>query len=174
MQASKEPKDELTGWFAGRLPDDWFSGPPEITLDSEEIQVIGTVAEPKLEGEASDDARAAARESRIQQFREETRGARMRIANEAQRRFGRRVSWGAACGDERQLFTTLSLPVMTRLRLRERQLLDTLVDAGVARSRSEALMWCVRLVARNEEAWLNDLRAAFDQVEQVRAKGPIH
>jgi len=174
MQASKAFKDELTGWFAGRLPDDWFTGPPEIALDTEEIQVIGTVAEPKLEGEASDEARATARESRIQQFREETRGARMRIANEAQRRFGRRVSWGAACGDERRLFTTLSLPFMTRLRLRERQLLDTLVDAGVARSRSEALMWCVRLVAKNEEAWLTDLRAAFDEVEQVRAKGPIH
>ena len=28
---------EVRGWFAGRLPDDWFEGQPEITLDTEEI-----------------------------------------------------------------------------------------------------------------------------------------
>ena len=96
----------------------------------------------------------------------------MRIADEAQRRFGRKVSWGAVCGDQRQLFTTLSVPAMTRLRMPERRVLDTLVDAGVARSRSHALAWCVRLVAERQDDWLKDLREALKQVEQVRGEGP--
>jgi hypothetical protein len=61
---------------------------------------------------------------------------------------------------------------MTRLRQSERQVLDTLVDGGVARSRSDALAWCVRLVGANSGTWLADLRAALRTVEQVRGEGP--
>ena len=61
---------------------------------------------------------------------------------------------------------------MTRLRMEDRQVLDTLVDAGVARSRSHALAWCVRLVGQHQEEWLADLRQALTQVEQVRGQGP--
>ena len=61
---------------------------------------------------------------------------------------------------------------MSRLRLRERAVLDTLIDAGVARSRSEALSWCVKLVARHEREWLDELREAMTGVEQVRSGGP--
>ena len=43
---------------------------------------------------------------------------------------------------------------MTRLRQPQRMVLDTLVDAGVARSRSDALAWCVRLVGQHEDDWL--------------------
>jgi hypothetical protein len=75
-------------------------------------------------------------------------------------------------GGQRVMFTTFSVPVMTRLRQAERQVLDTLVDGGVARSRSDALAWCVRLVGANQDTWLADLRAALRQVEQVRAEGP--
>jgi hypothetical protein len=96
----------------------------------------------------------------------------MRIADEAERRFGRKVSWGAQCADQRHLFTTVSVPAMTRLRLPERQVLDTLVEAGVARSRSHALAWCVRLVAERQDDWLKDLREALKQVQAVRADGP--
>jgi hypothetical protein len=54
----------------------------------------------------------------------------------------------------------------------ERRVLDTLVDAGVARSRSHALAWCVRLVADRQEEWLRDLRDALTAVERVRGEGP--
>jgi hypothetical protein len=162
---------KLQGWFAGRLPDGWFTGPPSVTHDRDEIVVIGTLAEPDT-GDADDDTRATARRSRIQGFREDTRSLRMRIADEAEARFARKVAWGARCGDEEELFTTLSVPVMTRLRLSERQVLDTLVDAGVARSRSDALAWCVRLVGEHEDTWLADLREALRHVEQVRSEGP--
>jgi hypothetical protein len=70
------------------------------------------------------------------------------------------------------MYTTHSVPVMTRLRQNERTVLDTLVDAGVARSRSDALAWCVRLVGEHEDSWLSDLRTALQHVEQVRAEGP--
>lgn len=159
---------EVAGWFAGRLPDDWFTGPVDLTIDRDEITVVGTLAEPEAgEGDA-----AAARAGRIARFREETRQQRMAVADAAQERYGRSVAWGAACGDVRELFTTLSVPVMTRLRQRERLVLDTLVDAGVARSRSEALAWAVRLVGQHTEEWLTELREAMASVEEVRGRGP--
>ncbi len=164
--------DEVRGWFAGQVPDDWFVAAAEITGDREEILVIGTLAEPTVDGDATDETRRAAETARIERFREDTRDARIRIALDAERRFERKVSWGAVCGETSSRFTTLGLPVMTRLRLPERGVLDTLIDSGVARSRSEALVWCVRLVGRHQAEWLADLREALSTVEQVRAKGP--
>jgi hypothetical protein len=114
----------------------------------------------------------AARLGRIQQFRDDTRDARIRISQEAQRKFGTVVSWGAACGEVRQLFTHLALPVMTRLRLPEREVLDALVDAGIARSRAHALAWCVALVRQHQSDWFTELKQAMEGVARVRAQGP--
>jgi hypothetical protein len=164
--------EELRGWFAGRLPSAWFTGPAEVRADREEILVVGTLPDPELPQGASAEATAAARSSRIDGFREDTREQRMRIADEAQHQFRRRVSWGARCGDAEKLFTTVSVPAMTRLRMPERAVLDTLVEAGVARSRSHALAWCVKLVAGKQEEWLKDLREALVHVEKVRSEGP--
>jgi hypothetical protein len=102
----------------------------------------------------------------------------MRIADEAQDKYGRKVSWGvevkAAGSDdyERILFTHIAVPVMTRLRQPERQVLDTLVDAGVARSRSDALAWSVKLVGEHTEEWLTKLREAMKNVDDLRSEGP--
>ena len=157
---------EIHGWFTGRLPDEWFTEPAEITVDREEITIVGTLSAPE-----SDDAEAAA-EGRIKRFREDTRARRIDIASEAERKFGRKVAWGARCGTVSEMFTTLSVPVMTRLRQSERRLLDTLVDAGVARSRSDALAWCVRLTGEHADTWLAELRDALRRVEEVRSQGP--
>lgn len=162
--------EELAGWFAGRMPDDWFEGLPEVTVDREEILVVGRLPVPDV-GSASG-ARSAAETSRIEAWREETRGKRIEIANEAERRFRRKVSWGASCGETRRLFTTFGAPVMTRLRQPERKILDTLVEAGVARSRSHALAWCVHLVGKHEADWIEELKEALGAVEKVRSKGP--
>jgi hypothetical protein len=159
---------EVAGWLAGRLPDGWFTGPVELVIDRDEITVVGTLPEP----EAGEGDPAAARAGRISRFREDTREQRMAIADAAQERYGRSVAWGAVCGDVRELFTNLSVPVMTRLRQPERLVLDTLVDAGVARSRSEALAWAVRLVGQHAEGWLTELREAMASVEEVRGRGP--
>ena len=163
--------EELRGWFAGRLPGDWFAAAPQIQVDREEITIIGALPAPETAG-ASDAERAAAAEGRIRRFREETRARRIEIAREAEHRFRRKVSWGVTCADVTEMFTTLSVPVMTRLRQAERRVLDTLVDAGVARSRSDALAWCVRLTGENADAWLARLRAALRHVEEVRDQGP--
>ena len=160
------PEDKLRAWFAGRLPDGWFTGSPEVTVDREEISIIGTLPAPE-----SDDSDAAA-EGRIKRFREDTRTHRIEIASEAERKFGRKVSWGTRCGTVTEMFTTLSVPVMTRLRQSERRVLDTLVDAGVARSRSDALAWCVRLTGEHADTWLAELRDALRRVEEVREQGP--
>ncbi|HXZ63468.1 MAG TPA: hypothetical protein VEH05_01970 [Streptosporangiaceae bacterium] len=176
MAAEKSDQDSiagtLQGWFGGRLPDGWFTGPPEINVDREEITVVGTLPDPGAAADASEAAAAAAAEGRSRRFREETREHRIEIALEAEHKFGRKVSWGVEVGGRRVMFTTFSVPVMTRLRQSERQVLDTLVDGGVARSRSDALAWCVRLVGANSDSWLTDLRAALRKVEQVRAEGP--
>jgi hypothetical protein len=173
MAATESELDErLEGWFTGRVPDGWFTGPPEVESDREEILVVGRLPEPEYPRSASAAVRSAAREARIDRFREESRDRRIGIALEAEHLFGRKISWGAECGDIRKLFTTLSVPVMTRLRLAERRVLDTLEDARVARSRSEALAWCVRMVGTNLETWLDRLREAYAEVERVRAEGP--
>jgi hypothetical protein len=169
---SEITKDAVAGWFAGRLPDGWFSAPPEVTIDREEILVVGRVPEPAYPDGADEAARAAARSARIERFREETRAERMLIADDAERRTGRKVAWGVRCGDEREIFTSLSVPVMTRLRMRERQVLDTLVGAGVARSRSDALAWCVRLVHDHEGEWIAQLQDALVAVRAARQSGP--
>ena len=163
--------EKLRGWFSGRLPADWFTAVPDIQVDREEITIVGMLADPAPAGD-SDAECAAAAEGRIRRFREETRSQRIEIAREAEHRFRRKVSWGVTCGNVTEMFTTLSVPVMTRLRQPERRVLDTLVDAGVARSRSDALAWCVRLTGENADSWLSRLRAALRQVEEVREQGP--
>ena len=165
-------EEEVTGWFSGRLTEKWFTGPPDVTVDGDEILVVGELSEPEVPEGATEATRESARIARIKAFREDTRQRRMRIASEAERRFGRKVSWGARIGDTKQLFTTLSTPVMTRLRMPERTILDTLVEAGVARSRSEAMNWCVRLVGKHEADWIKDLRDALVHVQRVRTEGP--
>ncbi|MFE2508524.1 hypothetical protein ACFXC9_08640 [Streptomyces naganishii] len=167
-----EQREKVRGWFAGRLPDGLFEELAEVTVDREEITVVGRIAAPRTADDASATERRAAVEGRVQEFRERTREDRMAVAREAEHRFGRKVSWGVRCGDERALFTHVAAPVMTRLRQPERQVLDTLIAGGVARSRSEALAWCVRLVQRHADDWLTELRQSLEHVQRVRSQGP--
>jgi hypothetical protein len=165
--------EEITGWLRGRLPDEWFTGPVDVTIDREEILVIGTLASPEgIEGEPDGPEMTEAAHGRISRFREDTRDERIGIAREAEHRFGRKIAWGAECGPVRGVFTNLAVPVMTRLRQRERIVLDTLVEAGVARSRADALSWCVRLVGQHTEDWLEQLREAMTSVQRLREEGP--
>ena len=166
--------DDPTAWFAAKVPKGWFAGPPSVKADGEEILVMGELPDVELAGGTAKEGRAAARLARIDRFREETREDRIRIAREAERQFRRKVAWGARCGDESKIFTTLSVPVMTRLRMNERSILDTLVAGGVARSRSEALAWCVRLVGMHQADWIKGLRDALVKVDEVRSKGPLN
>ena len=164
--------EQVRGWFTGRLPEEWKVEAPEVTVDRDEITVILTIDDVELADDASEAERDEARAGRVRAFREDTRERRIEVAREAERRYERKVSWGVKVGDYGEMFTHLAAPVMTRLRQPQRQVLDTLVDAGVARSRSEALAWCVRLVGQHEGDWLAELREAMSHVAEVRTKGP--
>jgi hypothetical protein len=166
------PADEAPAWITGAVPDGWFTGPPEVVIDRDEIIIWGRLPEPELGADATDADKAAAQSGRISQFREDTRDDRIRVARQVEHRYQRKVAWGIRCGGTSQLFTHLSAPVMTRLRQPERQVLDTLVDAGVARSRSEALAWCVKLVGEHTTDWLTGLREAMTKVDELRRQGP--
>ncbi|AYF79266.1 hypothetical protein D7D52_21635 [Nocardia yunnanensis] len=190
QQADLPDASDAADWFAGRLPADWFTGPATLEIDRDEIVVLGELplpaaepAEPADSGgteTASDKTGDAApaevpqatREGAIARFRETTRPARMRIAQEAQARYGRNVAWGVTVNGERIMFTHLAVPVMTRLRQPERKVLDTLVDSGVARSRSDALAWTVKLAGKHAEEWLEELRSAMRKVDDLRSEGP--
>lgn len=176
QQADLPDAADAPDWFAGRLPSEWFSGPATIEIDRDEIVVIGELALPTPESsedeEAGSEPSPATVDGLIARFRESTRPARMQIAQEAQARYGRNVAWGVSVNGERTLFTHLSVPVMTRLRQPERKVLDTLVDAGVARSRADALAWTVKLAGKHAEEWLAELRSAMRKVDDLRAEGP--
>jgi hypothetical protein len=163
----------IDAWFAGRLPSEWTTiEAAEIVVDREEITVTVTLEPPALGDEASDVDRAEAAAGRLAGFREDTRDRRMAIAREAEHRFERKVAWAVTIGERTHIFTHLAVPVMGRLRQPERLVLDTLVAANVARSRADALAWCVRLVGRNADEWLADLRVAMSAVDDVRETGP--
>ena len=171
QQADLPSADDAAAWFAGRLPEGWFTGTPDVTVDREEVLVVGTLPAPDVADETPEAAHAAAT-GRISRFREQTRDERIAVAAEAEARYGRKVAWGAEIGETRALFSHLAVPVMTRLRQPERRVLDTLVDAGVARSRSEALSWSVRLVGEHTDDWLSSLRDAMSEVDKLRSEGP--
>ncbi|GAB3593227.1 hypothetical protein GCM10027446_15190 [Angustibacter peucedani] len=164
---------EVRAWLSGRLPQDWTAdGETAVTVDREEITVVLPLAAPALADDATDAERAQALAGRVQGWREDTRERRIAVARETEHRFDRKVAWGVRTDEGTTLFTHLAVPVMTRLRQPERQVLDTLVEAGVARSRAHALAWCVRLVGDNADAWLGELREAMEKVRTVREQGP--
>jgi len=169
-------QSSVAAWFGARLPQEWTTPPPAVTVDRDEITVVLTLTEPETappgEAGASEADRSETLAGLAARFRANTRDQRIAVAREAEHRFGRKVAWGVRVGDRTELFTHLAVPVMTRLRQPERQVLDTLVEAGVARSRAHALAWCVRLVGRNTESWLSDLRGAMEHVATVRDAGP--
>lgn len=173
-QQSPAPSDStvISEWFTARVPEAWTSEPLEIDVDNDEILVVIRVDDVDTGADSSEEEVTAARKARIGHFREETRGRRIEVAAAAEVRFDRKVSWGVRCGTLGIVFTHLSIPAMTRLRIKERLVLDTLIDAGVARSRSDALAWCVRLVGKNLDEWLAELRDALVHVEEVRKRGP--
>jgi hypothetical protein len=165
MSTDNDTTAAIRGWFTGRLPEEWTqTAAPTITVDREEITVVLTIAEPAVADDASEAERSAARAGRIKGFREDTRDRRIELAREVEHRFDRKVAWGVTSGERTEL--------MTRLRQPEREVLDTLVEAGVARSRAHALAWCVRLTGEHAEDWLGKLRTAMEQVQEVRDAGP--
>jgi len=186
MPTKKSPKDAVTSdtpadaaamaakaqaWFAAQLPDGWFSA-LVVRCDKDELVVVGTIPPPETDTAADPAVVELAELEQAAAFREATREGRVGVALRAEALFERKVSWVVQSGSTTKAFTTLALPAMTRLGFDEREVLDTLVAGGVAKSRSEALNWCVQLVAREQSEWLDQLRAAVGGIDAVRAQGP--
>lgn len=191
--ATRTLAETVSRWFEEQVPTAWRAGSLEVLIDDDEILVVVPLAaaEPSNKTEApvapaateqgdpgTEGSSPEAEASRpdpgrvIAEFRAETKEERIAVARQAEGLFRRHVSWGATSEGTRQLFTTLTVPVMTRLRLPDRALLDTLVESGVARSRSDAVAWCVRLVSKHESDWVEELRQALVEVRRVRQEGP--
>ncbi len=143
-------------FFRETVPAEWFTGPVDVSFDRDEILVAGCL-DPEVDPV---------------EFRERSRPHRVHLADQAESRFLRKVSWAIRQDGTEIRFTTVSVPVMTRLRIDERTVLDALIDGGIARTRSEALSWCVRLVGQHQREWLEELLAATETVRAVRERGP--
>lgn len=168
QQAQQPDAGDAAEWFAGRLPEKWFDGDPTVIVDREEITVMGRLPDT-----------ASAESGRVRPARRTgvaiPRGDAIRENAHRRRSPGSLRTQGflgVEVGSERILFTHIAVPVMTRLKQPERQVLDTLVDAGVARSRADALAWSVKLVGEHAEEWLAKLRDAMTAVDDLRAQGP--
>src|SRR3981081_3667800 len=107
-RGATHPVTDAPAWFAGRIPDGWFTAPPSVNFDGDEIVVVGSIPDVPLDAGASDAEKATARAARVNRFREETRDARIQIAQEAEHRFDRKVSWGVEIGGRQELFTVLA------------------------------------------------------------------
>lgn len=161
---------ELQAWVQERLPANLLAGVPEVAAYEDEVVVMLPITTVDLDVELAGDERRRAEYELIARRREDTRLVRMKLARELQKQLGRPVAWGMRAGESEALFTTRSAPVMTRLGRSERDVLDTLVAAGVADTRSSALAYVVRAFAAEHVDWLADVREAIAQVEQVRAR----
>lgn len=161
--------DELQSWLQSRFPAQLLSAPPEITLYDDEAVVILPIDAP-LDAALAGEERRRAEQQLIFRQREETRPLRMQLARDVQEVVGRPVSWGMRAGESEVLFTTRSAPVMTRLDRFEREVLDTLIAAGIAETRSSALAYLVRAFAMEHGQWLAEVREAIAQVERIRSK----
>jgi hypothetical protein len=159
---------ELGTWLQARLPAHLLAAPPEVAVYDDEVVITLHLATGDQPTGELDEERRLAEQRLIDEQREVTRSLRMRLAREIQDTVGRSVAWGMRAGETTALFSTRSVPVMTRLGRAERDVLDTLVSAGVADTRSAALAYVVRAFAAEHGPWLDEVRTAIAQVVQVR------
>ncbi len=141
---------------------------PEIILDADELLIILNLSSETLVGEG--EALKNAEQALIERQRSETRTLRIQLGRNLERTFGCAVSWGMRAGGTVQLFTPNTIAVMTRLAHTERQVLDTLIAANVANTRSAALGYIVRTFAAEHHDWLNKVQEAAKNMASLRAQ----
>lgn len=145
-------------WFGPRLAARGLPEPDQVEVDRDEILLVVPLPH---------NVNAA-------EFRESTRSQRMTWAREAEETFGRKVSWGTLRDGARRLFTTVRAPVTAQLAMAERRVLDTLISAGLATDRADAVGHCIRLVGEHEADWLGDLRDGVAAAPAGRPERPLH
>lgn len=158
---------ELAQWLCGQLPASVLGNDPEVTIDADELLIILTLETEMFvdEGEAT---RRRAEQELVERLRSQTRQLRIQLGRHLERTYGCAVSWGMRAGETLELFTPNTAPVMTRLSRQERQVLDTLIAANIAHTRSAALSYIVRLFAAEHQEWLNTVQQAVQQMTSLR------
>ncbi|MCG8351634.1 MAG: hypothetical protein MI924_28030 [Chloroflexales bacterium] len=160
--------EELQQWLQSKLPATLTAMPPRIKIYSDEVVIVLYPNEAPMPDDSID--QRSAEQALIAYQRELTRSLRMRLADEIQKKLRLPVAWGMRIGESEVLFTTRTIPVMTRLGRIERDVLDTLVAAGVAETRSSALAYTVRAFAAEHADWLAEVSQVIEQVRQVRSR----
>lgn len=158
---------ELKEWLLHQLPPAITSCETEVTSDEDEMLVILHLDTSAL-GETKENERKRVEQACIVHYRAETKALRIQLAREIHEQYGYTVTWGMRAGKTIQFFTNNQKPVMTRLSYYERRVLDTLIAANVANTRSAALAYIVRTFAAEHQDWLDDVQEALVHVEQLR------
>ena len=159
---------ELRKWLLSQLPASVVGSDPEITIDADELLIILTLNTETLVGEG--EALKNAEHALLERQRSETRALRIQLGRQLERTCGYAVSWGMRAGGTVQLFTPNTTAVMTRLTREERQVLDTLIAANVANTRSAALGYIVRTFAVEHQDWLHKAQQAAKNMASLRAQ----
>jgi hypothetical protein len=157
---------ELTQWLLSQLPASVVGSDPEITINADELLITLNLNTETLMGKG--EALKNAEHALIEHQRSETRTLRIQLGRHLERTYGCAVSWGMRAGGTVQLFTTNTTAVMTRLSRTERQVLDTLIAANVANTRSAALGYIVRTFAIEHQEWLNQAQEAAKHMTNLR------
>jgi hypothetical protein len=167
---SSDP-DEIKSWLLEQLPSSVLASDPEINIESDELLVILHVAVDSVTGEG--EARAQSERALIDRLRTETRALRIHLGRSINRTYGMIVSWGMQAGETLQRFTSnTTVPVMTRLTRTERHVLDTLIAANIANTRSTALSYIVRTFAAEHRDWLNEIQGVARHMARLRKQVP--
>ncbi|MDE3075391.1 MAG: hypothetical protein KGJ86_08170 [Chloroflexota bacterium] len=158
---------QLKEWLLNHLPATVAAAEPDISVDGDEILIVLKLNTSSI---AEEQNRPEAERALIERRRNETRGLRTQAGRRLGRSFGRAVSWGMQAGDSLELFTNNTAPVMTRLSRQERHVLDALITAKVANTRSGALGYVVRTFAAEHQEWLAEVQEAMSRVAGLREK----
>jgi hypothetical protein len=163
----KDPQ-ELSRWLLSQLPASVAGGNPEITIEADELLIILNLNTDSLKGEG--EALRKREQELIERQRSETRKLRIQLGRHLEQISGCVVSWGMRAGGTVQRFTMNTATVMTRLSAPERQVLDTLIAANVANTRSAALAYVVRTFAAEHQDWLNRVQEAARHMANLRTQ----
>ncbi|MBV9230990.1 MAG: hypothetical protein JOZ18_16900 [Chloroflexi bacterium] len=160
---------DLKQWLLQQFPATIVSSDPEITVNEDELLIILHLNTDTLASEG--EARSQAESTLIEHYRHETRTLRIQLGRQIYRTYGFVVSWGMRAGETLQLFTNNNtVPVMTRLSGEERRVLDTLIAANIANTRSTALSYIVRTFAAEHQDWLREVQEASMHMAQLRER----
>jgi hypothetical protein len=153
--------------LAEQLPAHLLGEEPELTLEDDELLVVMQVNTDGVTGEGKE--RRLGEQELIMRLRQESRALRIQLARAIHHDYGFVVSWGMRAGETLRMFTSnATKPVMTRLTREERKVLDSIIAANIANTRSAAISYIIRIYAREHQDWLQEVQLLSERMAQLR------